>query len=111
MLAKVIACGADRAAALRGLDAALADTVVLGVATNVGFLRALLADPDVVAGRLDTGLVGPPGRRLRAGAGAARRRVRRGRGVPLARSGGQARPTTRGHVPGGWRVGDAGLDA
>jgi acetyl-CoA/propionyl-CoA carboxylase biotin carboxyl carrier protein len=58
MLAKVIAHGADRAEALAKLDAALAATVVLGLGTNVGFLRALLADPDVQAGRLDTGLVG-----------------------------------------------------
>jgi acetyl-CoA/propionyl-CoA carboxylase biotin carboxyl carrier protein len=58
MLAKVIAHGADRAEALRKLDAALRDTVVLGLGTNTGFLRALLADPDVRAARLDTGLVG-----------------------------------------------------
>ena len=57
MLAKVIAHGADRASALRLLDRALADTAVLGVATNIEFLRFLLADPDVVAGRLDTGLL------------------------------------------------------
>jgi acetyl-CoA/propionyl-CoA carboxylase, biotin carboxylase, biotin carboxyl carrier protein len=56
MLAKVIAWGADRATALRRLDAALADTVILGVPTNVSYLRTLLADPDVQAGRLDTGL-------------------------------------------------------
>jgi acetyl-CoA/propionyl-CoA carboxylase biotin carboxyl carrier protein len=58
MLAKVIAYGTDRAEALRRLDAALRDTVLLGLGTNIGFLRALLADPDVRAGRLDTGLVG-----------------------------------------------------
>jgi acetyl-CoA/propionyl-CoA carboxylase, biotin carboxylase, biotin carboxyl carrier protein len=58
MLAKVIAHGADRAEALRRLDAALRDTVLLGLDTNIGFLRALLADPDVRAARLDTGLVG-----------------------------------------------------
>jgi acetyl-CoA/propionyl-CoA carboxylase biotin carboxyl carrier protein len=57
MLAKVAAWGPDRASALRRLDAALAGTVVLGVGTNVAFLRDLLSDPDVVAGRLDTGLV------------------------------------------------------
>jgi acetyl-CoA/propionyl-CoA carboxylase, biotin carboxylase, biotin carboxyl carrier protein len=57
MLAKVIARGPDRAAALRGLDRALASYTLLGVGTNVAFLRSLLADPDVVAGRLDTGLV------------------------------------------------------
>ncbi|MFI8532931.1 biotin carboxylase N-terminal domain-containing protein [Streptomyces aquilus] len=57
MLSKVIAYGPDRATALRKLRAALADTVTLGVQTNAGFLRRLLAHPDVVAGRLDTGLV------------------------------------------------------
>ncbi|PRX97183.1 acetyl/propionyl/methylcrotonyl-CoA carboxylase subunit alpha [Allonocardiopsis opalescens] len=57
MLAKVVAWGSDRATALRRLDAALAETVLLGLATNLGFLRSLLADPDVRAGALDTGLV------------------------------------------------------
>ncbi|BFV59251.1 acetyl-CoA carboxylase biotin carboxylase subunit [Kitasatospora sp. CMC57] len=57
MLAKVIAYGPDRPTALRRLRAALAETRVLGVTTNTGFLRRLLAHPDVVAGRLDTGLV------------------------------------------------------
>ncbi|GFG75270.1 acetyl/propionyl/methylcrotonyl-CoA carboxylase subunit alpha [Mycobacterium botniense] len=57
MLAKVIAHGPDRLAALRALDTALADTAVLGVVTNVEFVRFLLADPEVVAGRLDTGLL------------------------------------------------------
>jgi acetyl-CoA/propionyl-CoA carboxylase, biotin carboxylase, biotin carboxyl carrier protein len=51
MLAKVIAWGQDRTEALHRLDHALSDTAVLG------FLRRLLADPDVAAGRLDTGLV------------------------------------------------------
>ncbi|MEV6484937.1 biotin carboxylase N-terminal domain-containing protein [Streptomyces sp. NPDC051576] len=57
MLSKVIAYGPDRATALRKLRAALADTVTLGVPTNAGFLRRLLAHPAVVAGELDTGLV------------------------------------------------------
>ena len=57
MLAKVIAYAEDRPAALAALDRALAETAVLGVTTNVDFLRFLLADPDVVAGRLDTGLL------------------------------------------------------
>ncbi|MGV0815110.1 biotin carboxylase N-terminal domain-containing protein [Mycolicibacterium boenickei] len=57
MLSKVIAHGADRTAALRKLDRALADTAVLGLTTNTDFLRFLLADPDVAAGRLDTGLL------------------------------------------------------
>ncbi|MBT2467082.1 ATP-grasp domain-containing protein [Streptomyces sp. ISL-66] len=57
MLSKVIVHGPDRAAALRLLRGALADTVILGVQTNTGFLRRLLAHPDVVSGDLDTGLV------------------------------------------------------
>ncbi|ALC23071.1 acetyl/propionyl CoA carboxylase alpha subunit [Streptomyces pristinaespiralis ATCC 25486] len=57
MLSKVIAYGPDRPTALRKLRAALADTVTLGVPTNAGFLRRLLAHPAVVAGEMDTGLV------------------------------------------------------
>ncbi|WP_406477504.1 acetyl/propionyl/methylcrotonyl-CoA carboxylase subunit alpha [Streptomyces sp. NBC_01615] len=57
MLSKVIAYGPDRPTALRKLRAALAETVTLGVQTNAGFLRRLLAHPAVVAGELDTGLV------------------------------------------------------
>lgn len=57
MLSKVIAHGPDRATALRSLDRALADTAVLGVVTNIEFARFLLADNDVRAGNLDTGLL------------------------------------------------------
>jgi acetyl-CoA/propionyl-CoA carboxylase biotin carboxyl carrier protein len=57
MLAKIVAWAPDRRVALQRLDRALSDTVVLGVQTNAAFLRALLADDDVVAGRLDTELV------------------------------------------------------
>ncbi|WP_163550098.1 biotin carboxylase N-terminal domain-containing protein [Candidatus Frankia nodulisporulans] len=57
MLAKIVSWGSDRRVALARLDAALARTVLLGVASNIGFLRALLGHPDVRAGRLDTGLI------------------------------------------------------
>ncbi|GAA0505706.1 acetyl/propionyl-CoA carboxylase subuit alpha [Saccharopolyspora subtropica] len=57
MLAKVITWAPDRAGAVHRLAAALADTAVLGLQTNVAFLRALLRHDDVLAGRLDTGLV------------------------------------------------------
>lgn len=57
MLSKVIARGRDRADALRILTRALADTAVLGVGTNIDFLTYLLGTDDVVAGRLDTGLL------------------------------------------------------
>ena len=58
MLAKVIAVGRDRSEALGRLGRALAETTVLGVTTNISFLRALLADKAVIDGELDTGLVG-----------------------------------------------------
>jgi len=57
LLAKVIATGDDRDEALRRLDRALAATTILGVTTNVAFLRALLRHPGVRAGVVDTGLV------------------------------------------------------
>ena len=57
MLSKVIAWGADREQALTRLDQALAHTAVLGVQTNVEFLRFLLADDRVRAGELDTALL------------------------------------------------------
>jgi acetyl-CoA/propionyl-CoA carboxylase biotin carboxyl carrier protein len=57
MLAKVIAHGSTRAEALDRLNRALGQMVVLGVGTNLAFLRELLNDPDVRAGRLDTQLV------------------------------------------------------
>ncbi|TYB68991.1 ATP-grasp domain-containing protein [Nonomuraea sp. PA05] len=57
MLSKVIAWAPDRRTAFATLDRALAETAVLGVVTNIPFLRALAAHPSVVAGELDTGLV------------------------------------------------------
>lgn len=57
MLAKIIAWGPTRGEALSKLDRALADTVVLGVRTNLEYLRALIADPDVRAGQLETTLI------------------------------------------------------
>ncbi|WP_311245079.1 biotin carboxylase N-terminal domain-containing protein [Microbacterium sp. WCS2018Hpa-23] len=57
MIAKVIAVASDRETALRHLDEALARTVVLGVDTNIAFLRTLCRDSRVMAGDLDTGLI------------------------------------------------------
>jgi acetyl-CoA/propionyl-CoA carboxylase biotin carboxyl carrier protein len=57
MLSKVIAYGASRDEALAELDRALAQTAVLGVQTNIEFLRFLLADERVRAGDLDTALL------------------------------------------------------
>ncbi|MFF0460803.1 acetyl-CoA carboxylase biotin carboxylase subunit [Streptomyces mexicanus] len=106
MLSKVIAYGPDRATALRKLRAALAETVTLGVQTNAGFLRRLLAHPAVVAGELDTGLVervvdelaapGVPEEVLEAAA-AVRLEALRPKG-----EGGWIDPFS---VPSGWRLG------
>ena len=57
MIAKLIARGADRAEALDRLDAALADTVLFGVRSNLGWLRELAARTDVRTGRLTTELI------------------------------------------------------
>ncbi|MFL5726005.1 MAG: biotin carboxylase N-terminal domain-containing protein [Chloroflexota bacterium] len=51
MLAKIVAHGADRADALDRLAHALDQTVVLGVTTNLRFLRWLVREPAVVAGQ------------------------------------------------------------
>jgi 3-methylcrotonyl-CoA carboxylase alpha subunit len=58
MLAKLVVRGTDRPDALRRLGDALAQYRVVGVTTNVAFLRRLVAQPDFAAGRLDTGLIG-----------------------------------------------------
>jgi 3-methylcrotonyl-CoA carboxylase alpha subunit len=57
LLAKIVACGADRAEAIGRASDALAATVVLGVATNLARLRAILAHPAFAAGELDTGFI------------------------------------------------------
>ncbi|MGW4625997.1 ATP-binding protein [Streptomyces rubiginosohelvolus] len=107
MLSKVIAYGPDRATAIRKLRAALADTVILGVPTNAGFLRRLLAHPDVVAGTLDTGLVEreaeglvPDGVPDEVYAAAAA--VRLDALAPRPDAGGWTDPFS---VPSGWRTG------
>ena len=55
LLAKVIARGADRAAALRELRGALDRCAVEGVTTNLGLQRAIIADPAFAVGGVDTG--------------------------------------------------------
>lgn len=107
MLSKVIAYGPDRATAIRKLRAALAGTVILGVPTNAGFLRRLLAHPDVVAGTLDTGLVEreaeglvPDGVPDEVYAAAAA--VRLDALAPRPDAGGWTDPFS---VPSGWRTG------
>jgi acetyl-CoA/propionyl-CoA carboxylase biotin carboxyl carrier protein len=57
LLAKLVAHGDDRRQALERLDQALETTSVLGVTTNRGFLRWLLALPEVQHGQMDTELI------------------------------------------------------
>lgn len=57
MIAKIIAHGTDRADAIRKLDAALADTIILGVTTNLPFLRDVLAHPAFQRGEVTTDFV------------------------------------------------------
>ena len=105
MLSKVIAYGDDRDEALAKLDGALAQTAILGVQTNIEFLRFLLADERVRAGDLDTALLDervadfaplPAPDDVLAAGGLYRQwaLARRAAGNPWA-------------VPTGWRVGGA----
>ncbi len=57
MIAKLIVWGEDRAQALARLDAALRDTHIMGLATNVAFLRRVLATQAFATADLDTALI------------------------------------------------------
>ena len=57
MIAKVVAHGADRVAALERLAGALHEFEIAGVVTNVAFLSRLVAEPGFRAGAVDTGLI------------------------------------------------------
>jgi len=57
MIAKVIAWGPDRRAALDNLHGALGATRIAGVETNVEFLLQVIEQEDVSAGRADTHFV------------------------------------------------------
>jgi 3-methylcrotonyl-CoA carboxylase alpha subunit len=57
MIAKLIVHGADRREALARLDAALAQVRIVGLPTNVQFLRRVAASPSFAEARLDTALI------------------------------------------------------
>jgi 3-methylcrotonyl-CoA carboxylase alpha subunit len=57
MIAKLIVWGEDRAQALARLDAALRDTHIVGLHTNVAFLRRCAATDSFSNADLDTGLI------------------------------------------------------
>jgi acetyl-CoA carboxylase biotin carboxylase subunit len=54
LVAKLVVHGADRAAAVDRLAAALGDFRVEGVATSIPFLRAVARHPDFTGNRLST---------------------------------------------------------
>lgn len=58
MIAKLIVHGADRDNAMAKMRSALSELMIDGVETNVDFQIDLLTHPEVIAGALDTGLVG-----------------------------------------------------
>lgn len=57
MIAKIIVHDVDRPAAIRRMQYALMQTVVLGITTNRSFLMALLAHPAFALGEVDTHFV------------------------------------------------------
>ena len=57
LLAKVVAHAEDRDACVARLEAALGETRILGVTTNLGFLRWALAQPGFRAGETTTGFI------------------------------------------------------
>ncbi|HXQ52823.1 MAG TPA: biotin carboxylase N-terminal domain-containing protein [Stellaceae bacterium] len=57
LLAKLVAWGEDRAAAILLLRSALAGTRVAGIVTNRDFLARVLAHDEFVAGEFDTGFI------------------------------------------------------
>src|SRR4029077_13614400 len=57
LLAKVSVWDADRERAVRRMQAALRDVVILGPTTNVAFLQDILAHPAFAAGATHTGLI------------------------------------------------------
>lgn len=57
MLVKLTCRGSTFAAAVARAQRALAEFNVSGVATNIGFLRALLREPDFTAGRISTSFI------------------------------------------------------
>ncbi|KAJ2274953.1 hypothetical protein GGH14_003953 [Coemansia sp. RSA 370] len=57
MIAKLVVRGEDRQAALRVLRKALAEYEIVGLHTNIGFLRRLAESPDFIAAKVETGFI------------------------------------------------------
>jgi len=57
MIAKLICLGENRADAVRKMDWALSHYIILGITTNIPFLRAIVQHPAFAAGELSTDFV------------------------------------------------------
>jgi 3-methylcrotonyl-CoA carboxylase alpha subunit len=112
LLAKLVTWGADREESIARMAAALAQTAVLGVATNQGRLRAVVAHPAFRAGAMHTGFldehlaemplaVCPPAEAVAAAMTALYRR-------PAAAPGGPRRAPDPWTALGAWRLGEDG---
>ena len=113
MIAKLVAGGADRAAALRRLRQALDTFQIAGLTTNLDFLRRLAAHPGFAAKELDTGFIERHGAALTAPAAVSDRVLALACIAALA---GRTAPTRDGdpYSPwrrrDGWRLNDEGHD-
>ena len=113
MIAKLVAGGADRAAALRRLRQALDTFQIAGLTTNLDFLRRLAAHPGFAAKELDTGFIERHGAALTAPAAVSDRVLALACIAALA---GRTAPTRDGdpyspwHRRDGWRLNDEGHD-
>jgi urea carboxylase len=58
LIAKIISRGNDRAEAIANLQAALAETAIYGIESNLAYLQQILADERFRAGEVSTGLLG-----------------------------------------------------
>ena len=54
MLAKLIVHGPDRKSAIRRLQSALSNFIVLGVRTNIGFMQDIISEQSFMFGEIDT---------------------------------------------------------
>ena len=57
MIAKIIVYGADREAAIKRMQAAIDETVITGIDTNLDFHYMILQDPYYLLGGVDTGFI------------------------------------------------------
>ncbi len=67
MIAKLITWGGDRNEAIRRMQVALAETDIIGVKTNLGFLQQLVRHQAFIDGETDTGFIPRHREKLMAG--------------------------------------------